>query len=113
LTSRRDFFKTRRRHTDLNQAEDISPLDSSPLPDPQPTRCCSTSFSKNIGASKIKRKLQRQESKAEQQEARLAKQDAIITQQQKQIEALAAGLEKVSNQVELSKPTRQMAVNNR
>jgi hypothetical protein len=35
LTSKRDFFKTRRRQTDLNQAEDIPPLGSSPPPDPQ------------------------------------------------------------------------------
>ncbi len=35
LTSRRHFLQTRRRYTDLNQAEDISPLGSSPLPDPQ------------------------------------------------------------------------------
>jgi hypothetical protein len=34
LTSGRDFFKTRRYQTDLNQAEDFSPLGSSSLPDP-------------------------------------------------------------------------------
>jgi hypothetical protein len=58
------------------------------------------------------RNLQRQESKAQQEEARLAKQDAIITQQQKQIEALTAGLQKVSDQLELSKPAPQTVLNN-
>jgi hypothetical protein len=33
LTDRRDFFKTRRRKKDLNQAEDFPPLGSSPAPD--------------------------------------------------------------------------------
>jgi hypothetical protein len=40
-----------------------------------------------------------------------AKQEAIIAQQQKQIEALTSGLQKVSAQLEASKPARQM-VNN-
>jgi len=35
LTGRPDFFKTRRRYADLNQAEDLSPLGSSPFPDPR------------------------------------------------------------------------------
>jgi hypothetical protein len=39
-------------------------------------------------------------------------QDAIIARQQKQIEALTAGLQKVSAQIELSKPTPQTALNN-
>jgi hypothetical protein len=57
------------------------------------------------------RKLQRQESKAQEREARLEKQDAIVTQQQKQIEALTAGLRKVSDQVELSKSSPQLVGN--
>jgi len=37
------------------------------------------------------------------------KQQAMIAQQEKQIEALAAGLQKVGAQVEMSKPAPQMA----
>ena len=37
---------------------------------------------------------------------------AVVAQQQKQIEALASGLEKVSAQVELSKPASQTVLNN-
>jgi hypothetical protein len=37
---------------------------------------------------------------------------ATVAQQQKQIEALTAGLEKVSAQIEASKPVHQMVVNN-
>ncbi len=40
------------------------------------------------------------------------KQDAIIARQQKQIDALATGLQKVSDQLELNKPARQMVSNN-
>jgi hypothetical protein len=58
------------------------------------------------------RKLERQESKAQQQEARLAKQDGIIAQQQRQIEALTTGLQKVSDQVELNKPAPRTVVSN-
>src|SRR5262249_49197619 len=39
-------------------------------------------------------------------------QDAIIARQQKQIEALAAGLQKVSAQLEMSKPAPQTVLNN-
>jgi septal ring factor EnvC (AmiA/AmiB activator) len=38
--------------------------------------------------------------------------EAALTQQQKQIEALAAGLQKVSAQLEASKPAPQVANNN-
>jgi hypothetical protein len=38
---------------------------------------------------------------------------AIVAEQQKQIEALTAGLHKVNNQLELSKPASQMVGNNR
>jgi hypothetical protein len=41
-----------------------------------------------------------------------AKQDATIAHQQKQIEALTAGLQKVSAQLELSKPAPQTVLNN-
>ena len=41
-----------------------------------------------------------------------AKQEATIAHQQKQIEALTAGLQKVSAQIEASKPASQMAANN-
>ena len=39
-------------------------------------------------------------------------QGAIIAQLQKQVEALTAGLQKVSAQLELSKPATQTALNN-
>jgi hypothetical protein len=43
----------------------------------------------------------------------VAKQEATIAKQQKQIEALATGLQKVSDQLELSKPAPQIVGNNR
>jgi hypothetical protein len=42
----------------------------------------------------------------------LEQQEATIAEQQKQIEALSAGLQKVSAEVEISGPAPQMAVNN-
>jgi uncharacterized coiled-coil protein SlyX len=42
-----------------------------------------------------------------------AKQEASIAHQQKQIEALTAGLQKVSAQLEVSKPAPQTVLNNR
>jgi hypothetical protein len=42
----------------------------------------------------------------------VAKQEATAANQQKQIEALTAGLQKVSAQVEMSRPAPQMVVNN-
>ena len=41
----------------------------------------------------------------------VAKQEAVIAQQQKQIEALTAGLQKVSAQLELSKTAPQTVLN--
>jgi len=41
-----------------------------------------------------------------------ARQEATIARQQKQIEALTAGLQKVSAQVEVSKPAPQTVLNN-
>jgi hypothetical protein len=49
--------------------------------------------------------------KVEQQDARLAKQEAIICEQQKQIEALTATVQKVSDQVALSKPAPRLVAN--
>jgi hypothetical protein len=43
---------------------------------------------------------------------KLEEQGATIAKQQKQIEALTAGLQKVSEQMELSKPVRPMVMNN-
>ncbi|PYJ14995.1 MAG: hypothetical protein DME96_14550 [Verrucomicrobia bacterium] len=42
-----------------------------------------------------------------------AQQEAMIAQQQKQIEALTAGLQKVTAQIEASKPAPQMVFNQR
>jgi Chaperone of endosialidase len=52
-------------------------------------------------------RFEEQQRKAQEQEAQLAKQEALIAQ--KQIEALTAGLQKVSEQVELSQSTQQLA----
>jgi hypothetical protein len=49
--------------------------------------------------------------KVEEQEGRLQKQEAVIAQQQKQIEALSATVQKVSDQVALSKPAPQLVAN--
>ena len=51
--------------------------------------------------------------KVEQQEAIIAQLKHNSAQQQKQIEALTAGLQKVSAQLELSKPAPQTVLNNR
>jgi hypothetical protein len=50
--------------------------------------------------------------KVQEQDARLTKQEAFIARQQKQIEALTTGLQKVSAQLEASKPAPQVALNN-
>jgi uncharacterized coiled-coil protein SlyX len=57
------------------------------------------------------RTVQELKSTAAKQEVNAAKQEAIIAHQQKQIEALTAGLQKVSAQIEASKPAPQV-VNN-
>ena len=57
------------------------------------------------------RTVQELKSTAAKQGANAAKQEAIIAHQQKQIEALTAGLQKVSAQIEASKPPPQV-VNN-
>jgi hypothetical protein len=43
---------------------------------------------------------------------KVQEQGAIIAKQQKQIEALTAGLQKVSDQLEMSKPAPQTVLNN-
>ena len=48
----------------------------------------------------------------QEQAARLTKQETLIAQQQKQIGALTAGLQKVSAQLEVSKATPQVAEKN-
>jgi hypothetical protein len=58
-------------------------------------------------------KVERLESTVAKQEVAAAKQGARIAQQQKQIEALTAGLQKVSAQLELSKTAPQSVVGNR
>jgi uncharacterized coiled-coil protein SlyX len=59
------------------------------------------------------RKNEEQEATIMQLKSTDAKQEAIIARQQKQIEALTAGLKKVSAQLELSKAVPQTVVNNR
>jgi uncharacterized coiled-coil protein SlyX len=59
------------------------------------------------------RKVQEQDVMIAQVRSTAAKQEATIAQQQKQIEALTAGLQKVSAQIEASKAPPQMVVNNR
>ena len=51
--------------------------------------------------------------KVEEQDCKLQELGAMITHQQKQIEALTAGLQKVSAQLEVSKPAPQTVLNNR
>ena len=58
------------------------------------------------------RKVREQEATITQIKSTLAKQDATITHQQKQIEALTAGLQKVNAQLESSKPAAQVVNNN-
>ena len=58
------------------------------------------------------RKVQEQDVTIAQVRSTAAKQGATIAEQQEQIEALTAGLQKVSAQIEASKPPPQMLVNN-
>ncbi len=57
-------------------------------------------------------KVQEQEALIAQVKSNAAKQEATIARQQKQIEALAAGLQKVSAQLEISKTAPQVVNNN-
>jgi uncharacterized coiled-coil protein SlyX len=58
------------------------------------------------------RKAQEQDATVAQLESTVAKQGATIAEQQKQIEVLTSGLQKVSAQVEVSKPAPQTVANN-
>ena len=51
--------------------------------------------------------------KNEQQESKIEEQEAKIARQEKQIEALAAGLQKVSAQLEANKPAPRTVLNSR
>ena len=57
------------------------------------------------------RKVQEQEAAITQLKSSTAKQEATIAKQQRQIEALTAGLQKVSAQLEVSKPAPQTVAN--
>ena len=61
---------------------------------------------------KAHRKMQEQEATITQLKSGAAKKEAIAAHQQKQIEALTAGLQKVSAQLETSKPAPQVVNNN-
>ena len=58
------------------------------------------------------REVQEQKALIAQLKSTVAKQEKTATQQQKQIEALTTGLQKVSAQIELSKPAPQTVLNN-
>ncbi|HWX17729.1 MAG TPA: tail fiber domain-containing protein [Chthoniobacterales bacterium] len=58
------------------------------------------------------RKVQEQETSMAQLKSTVAKQEATAARQQEQIEALTSGLQRVSAQVEMSRPVPQMVVNN-
>ena len=51
--------------------------------------------------------------KNEQQESKIEQQGATIARQEKQIEALTAGFQKVSAQLELNNPATQTVLNDR
>ena len=57
------------------------------------------------------KKVQEQEAMIAELKSAAAKQEANAAHQQKQIEALTAGLQKVSAQLELSKPAEQTVLN--
>jgi hypothetical protein len=59
------------------------------------------------------RALVEQQRKVENQESRIQSQEATIARQEKRIEALTAGLQKVSAQLELNKSARQTVQNDR
>jgi uncharacterized coiled-coil protein SlyX len=60
---------------------------------------------------KAHRKMEEQEATIAQLKSTVAKQDTAAAHQQKQIEALTAGLQKVSAQVEMNRPAPQTALN--
>jgi len=58
------------------------------------------------------RRVEEQQAAVVQMKSTVAKQEALVARQQEQIEALTAGLQKVSAQVEMSRPAPQMVLNN-
>ena len=58
------------------------------------------------------RKVEEQERKLSEQDCKVQEQETAIAKQQKQIEALTAGLQRVSAQVEMSRRSPQMVLNN-
>jgi uncharacterized coiled-coil protein SlyX len=68
-------------------------------------------FGKFTRCLKEHRKVQEQEATIALLKSTDAKQEAIIAKQQKQIEALTAGLQKVNAQLELRKAEQEVAVN--
>jgi uncharacterized coiled-coil protein SlyX len=62
---------------------------------------------------KAHRKIEEQEATIAEVKSNAQKQEAIIARQQKQIEAVTTGLQKVSAQLEVSKPAPQTVLNNR
>jgi uncharacterized coiled-coil protein SlyX len=61
---------------------------------------------------KALRKVEEQQAIITRLESKVAKQEAAAERQQKQIEALTATVQKVSDRLEVSKPAPQLAVNN-
>jgi uncharacterized protein YgiM (DUF1202 family) len=59
------------------------------------------------------RQVQEKRRKLEAQDRKMREQEAMIAKQQKQIEALATGLQKVSDRLDVSEPAPQLVVNNR
>ena len=57
------------------------------------------------------RKVEEQQATITRLESKVAKQELTATQQQKQIEALTATVQKVSDQIALSKPSLQLVAN--
>ena len=55
--------------------------------------------------------LLKEHRKVQEQEGRMQRQEAVIAKQQKQINALTATVQKLSDQVEAGKPTRQLVAN--
>jgi hypothetical protein len=58
------------------------------------------------------RKVEAQNRKAQEREATIAQLSILVGRQQKQIEVLTATVQKVSDQMELSRPAAQVVANN-
>jgi hypothetical protein len=56
--------------------------------------------------------VQEQQATVVQMKSTVAKQEALVAQQQKQLEALTTGLQKVSERLELNRPAPQIVANN-